>query len=118
MIKKLEKSSGNVFGYKVMGFIDRQDYDVLEKDADSVLEKHENMKLLLQFDKFMFEFMSAWGKDMGFGMKYGEKIEKLAIVGEKKWQKLLAKFSAPIFGKESKFFHTDDIDLAWDWLEK
>lgn len=118
MFIKLEESSDNVMGFRVTGFIKRKDYRAIDSEMDRLLEEYENIKLLLQFDNFLWEFMTAWGKDAGFGMKYGAKIDKLAIVGERKWQEAMAKLSAPIFGKESKFFHAENIDSAWEWLKK
>jgi hypothetical protein len=54
---------------------------------------------------------------MKFGRDYHKKIEKMAIVGDKKWQEWLTKVAEPFYAVEAKFFSPDDIDDAWAWVK-
>ena len=51
---------------------------------------------------------------MDFGQQLQGKIDKMAIVGDKKWEHHLTKLAEPLDVKESKFFASDDD--AWSWL--
>jgi hypothetical protein len=41
---------------------------------------------LLDMEQFEGEKASAWGSDLYFGRTYRKQIEKMAIVGDKKWE--------------------------------
>ena len=118
MFTKMDKSSGNVLGVKVSGVIKRKDYEVIDSEADAILEEYDSMSVLMYFDKFIWEVVTAWGKDAGFGLKYGDKIYKFAIVGDKKWQEKLVKWATPFYGDKAKFFSKEEVDQAWDWIKK
>ena len=118
MFTKLEKSSGDVIGFQVSGVIKRKDYKVLDSEVEALLNEYDKMNCLLYFKDFIWEVVTAWGKDTGFGLKYGSRINKLAIVGEKKWQEKIAKWATPFYGDNARYFHTEDIDTAWDWLRE
>jgi hypothetical protein len=55
---------------------------------------------------------------MKFGHDYHEKITKMAIVGDKKWEKWLTKLVDPFYASQAKYFHTTEMDAAWDWLRE
>jgi len=58
--------------------------------------------------------VDAWGADLHFGHEFHHKIEKMAIVGDHKWEKHMATMSSPLYAKESQFFA--DLAEAWDWI--
>ena len=43
-------------------------------------------------------------------------IERLAIVGESKWEKGMAVFCKPFIRAELKYFDHADLDAARDWV--
>jgi SpoIIAA-like len=56
------------------------------------------------------------GADLAFGRAYREKIEKLAIVGDKRWQHVLASLAHPFYARGARFFHPTERAAAWGWL--
>ena len=118
MFTKLDKSSGNILGFKVSGVIKREDYKSLNEEMENVLAEFDSVSILLEFDHFMWELMSAWGKDAKFGMKYAKNIYKMAIVGDRKWQKAMTGLVKPFYAENAEYFHTDEINNAWNWLRE
>jgi hypothetical protein len=118
MIQKLDQSSGNVIGYKISGTVSKSDYQELVPEVESLVQQEGNIRLLLDLTEFKGEKVSAWGADFKFGRDYRKKIDKLAIVGDKKWEKWMAKLSEPFFAHESEFFHSDNNEDAWTWLQQ
>lgn len=115
MIEKLDRSSGSVLGFRVSGDVTKDDYGVLTPAVESAVADGGSVSLLLDLTEFHWEKVSAWGSDMRFGHEYHEKIDKMAIVGNKKWEELLAKICSPFYAKEARYFENDDD--AWVWLE-
>ena len=119
MIEKLAESSGNVVGYKAIGTITASDYQKLEPEFKALVEKEGNMRLLIDLSEFKWEKMEAWLQDLKFGSEFHHDIQKLAVVGDKTWEKWMTQLACkPFYARDAKFFHTADIDKAWAWLRE
>lgn len=116
MIEKLDGSADNVLGFKVSGKIKKDDYDELVPTVKAAVDSAGSVNLLLDMTEFKWEAISAWGADVRFGHDYRKKIGKMAIVGDKRWEKWLAKAAAPFYANEAKYFTSADIDAAWTWV--
>ena len=117
MITKLEQSTGNTIGYKISGTVTKEDYTVMVPEVEALIDQEGDINMLLDLSEFHWEKISAWGADMKFGSTYRKKIDKMAIVGDKKWQQWLTHLVDPFYAREAEFFHTDDVDAAWAWLK-
>ena len=116
MIEKLNQSSEDVLGFKASGDITKADYETMVPAVEAVLQEYETVRVLLDLTDFKWEKAEAWGTDWKFGREYHKKIGKMAIIGDKTWEKWLAKLAAPFYAVEAKFYHADEIDSAWAWL--
>ena len=115
MITAMARSSGNVLGFSISGDVTRADYGTLVPAVAAAVKEHGSVRLLLDLTGFHWEKVSAWGADLHFGKEFHDKIDKMAIVGDKKWEKHLTALCAPFYSREAEFFETDDD--AWAWLE-
>ena len=118
MIEKMRKSQGNVLGFKLSGDITKADYDVLVPAVQAAIDQEGRVYLLLDMQDFKWEKVSAWGADLNFGHTYHKKIEKMAIVGDKTWEKWITKLAEQFYAKEARFCAPDEIDATWEWLNK
>ena len=118
MIEKLGESSGNVIGFKPIGDITKADYDVLVPEVESLVQQEGDIRVLMDMTGFKWEKVEAWGADWKLGRDFHQKISKMAIVGDKTWEKWLAKVAAPFYAVEAKFFHPEETDKAWAWLRE
>jgi hypothetical protein len=116
MFKKIPESAGNVLGFQVTGEVTKEDYKDLTTQVQAIVDEHGSINLLLDLERFKAETPAAWREDLKFGRTYHKKIAKLAIVGDKSWQHLLATLADPFYARESRFFHTADHAEAWAWL--
>ena len=112
MIEPMDRSAGKILGYVVSGDVTKGDYQTLVPAVEAAVEEHATVSLLFDLTGFRWEKVSAWGADLGFGEKFHDSIGKMAIVGDKKWERHLAQ---PYYAKESRFFETTAD--AWTWLE-
>jgi len=114
MIETTEKSSGDTLGYKASGDITKADYQTLEPAVEAAIQKYGSVKLLFDLTDFKWEKVSAWGDDLNFGKQYKDSVEKMALVGDAKWEKHMTRVAGPLYAKEAKYF--ENVDDAWDWL--
>jgi hypothetical protein len=118
MIEKLSESSGNVVGYKAKGVITSTDYLKLEPEVRDLIEQVGNIRMLIDLTDFQWESLAAWLPDLEFGYEFRKKIDKMAIVGDKTWEKWMSHLARPFYARNVKFYHSDDIGKAWAWLRE
>jgi hypothetical protein len=56
--------------------------------------------------------------DLKLGVKHHGDVERLAMIGEKKWQQWMAQFSKPFTAAEVRYFDKTDAPAAHAWLEE
>ena len=117
MFEKMSESEGNVVGFRAVGHLHKEDYQDLTDQVHALVNREGAIGLLFDCEKFESEGPGVWATDFKFGQTFRNKIKKLAIVGDKGWQHLLANLADPFYGQESKFFHTADRAAAWEWLK-
>ncbi len=118
MFEKMAESSGNVVGYKVIGDITASDYKTLEPQVKALVEKEGNIRVLFDMTGFKWEKVEAWLPDLKFGHEFHHQIDKMAIVGDKTWEKWMTGLAKHTYARNAKFFHSTDISKAWAWLRE
>jgi hypothetical protein len=117
MLEKLDKSSGPVVGYKVAGKVTATDYQQLAPEIQNLVDQYDDdVCVLLDMQEFAGEEVNAWLPDLRFGHRFHDKIAKMAIVGDKRWEKWLTALADPFYAKDAEFFYPEETDEAWAWL--
>jgi SpoIIAA-like len=118
MFQQLEESSGRIVGYRVSGKLTDEDYEILVPQLEKVIERWVTIRLLLEFDDFHgWDIEAAWD-DFKFGMKHNNDIERLALVGDRKWEEWMAKLAKPFMNAEVRYYDRSELDSAWYWLRE
>jgi hypothetical protein len=102
---------------KAVGKLTHADYDVITPMIDSALAsvKEANMNVLADLTELEgWELRAAWD-DFKVGLKHNNEFNKVAIYGNKEWQKLAAKVGTWFISGEIKYF--DNLSDATDWLK-
>ena len=118
MFEKMANSSGNVVGYKAVGTITKEDYKKLEPEIKALVEKQGSIKMLIDMSEFKWEKVEAWISDLKFGSEFHKKIDKLAIVGDKSWEKWFTHLAKPFYARDAKYFKSSEVDKAWAWMRE
>ena len=98
--------------------VTRSDYDQLQPVIQKLVQAQGDIRLLLDMTEFQSENIDALRKDLTLGQDLSGKVERMAIVGGKKWEKWTAKLMDSFFAKDAEFFQSADIDSAWTWLRQ
>jgi hypothetical protein len=118
MIEKIERGSGKVIGFKLSGKLHDEDYKHFVPLVDKAIAEEGKVRLLAQFHDFHGWDMHALWDDTKFSTTHCTKIEKIALVGEKKWEEWMAKVCKPFTMAKIEYFNASDIEDAWKWLEE
>jgi len=62
--------------------------------------------------------VKAWFSDAKFGKEFHKDLEKMAVVGDKRWNKWITSISKYTFSGQAMFFNEIDLETAWMWLRE
>lgn len=113
-----EKASGKALEVRVTGKLDKQDYDQFGPQVERLIQEHGKVRVLLYLKEFKGWTASALWEDVKFDWKHFNDIERLAIVGESKWQEGMAAFCKPFTTAKIKYFNHDQLPEARQWVEE
>ena len=100
---------------KAVGKLTHADYQVITPLIDAALEgvKQPRVKALIDaLEMDGWELRAAWD-DFKMGLKHGSEFVKIAIVGHKRWQELIAKIGAWFISGEVQYFESVEDAVAW-----
>lgn len=117
MIEQLSQSSGAVLGFKMSGKLHDEDYKKFVPLVDAAIAAHGKVRLLAWFHDFHGWDLHALWDDTKFSTTHCAKVERIALVGDKKWEEWMAKICKPFTMAKIEYFDAAKVDDAWKWLE-
>ena len=100
---------------KAIGKLTHEDYGTITPMIDAALEgvSESKMRVLLDASELQgWQARAAWD-DFKLGLKHGREFEKIAILGNKHWQELMAKVGSWFISGEAKYFEDPEEAIAW-----
>ena len=117
MIKEIKSLHTNTLVYELEEFISQYEINIIDKGIAAKLKGFDKVNLML-YVNVKGENTASFIKEFQLGIKYWNKIGKIAYIGDKKnWKTLIAIDNFFTKFKE-KYFELDDIAKAWDWINK
>jgi nucleotide-binding universal stress UspA family protein len=118
MIEQLASVSPKVLGFKMSGKLHDEDYQKFVPVIEAAVAAHGNIRLLAQFENFHGWDLPALWDDIKFSTKHCTDIERIALVGEKTWEKWMAAVCKPFTMAKIQYFDSAKLAAAWTWLTK
>ena len=113
---ELSHEDGNLITVRVWKKLTGADYDALIPAWENVIEEYGSMRMLLIMDDFQgWEAGAAWD-DFQFGVRHAKQVERVAMVGEKKWQRWLAKIGSWFLPGRVRYFKQMALAEAERWV--
>lgn len=116
MVEQLPASSGKWIGFKLSGKLHDEDYKLFVPAIDAAAGEGK-VRLLTVFENFQGWDMRALWDDIKFATTHCTKFDRIALVGDKTWEKWMAKVCAPFTMAKVQYFDIADIDKARAWLD-
>lgn len=118
MIESLASTDSRTLAFKVSGKLHDDDYKTFVPLVDEAIANEGRVRILAQFHDFAGWDAHALWDDIKFATTHCTKIEKVALVGEKRWEEWMTKVCKPFTEASLKFFDVSEIDAAWSWLSE
>ena len=118
MIEKLAETSGRIIGFVLSGRLHHQDYKIFVPQVEEAIKRAGKVRLLACFRDFHGWDLHAGWDDMRFAVRHYDDLERIALVGDRKWEEWMAKICQPFTGAQVQYFDSADIKAAWEWLRE
>ena len=116
MIASLPQSTGKVLGFQLTGKLHDSDYQHFMPIVEAAIEAHGKVRILAQFEDFRGWDLHALWDDTKFAAKHCADIERMALVGDRKWEEWMAKICRPFTEATLRYFEISEAEKAWLWL--
>jgi hypothetical protein len=113
-----EKNEGKILEVRVSGRLLHEDYKQFVPEFERLAKQNGRIRVLFVMIDFHGWDGSALWDDLKFELKHFSDIERLAMVGEKKWEKGMSVFCKPFTTAKIRYFDRAAIDDAEAWLEQ
>jgi hypothetical protein len=111
-----ETNGAKLLEIQLTGKLAKEDYEQFVPAVERLLKEHGKIRLLVEMHDFHGWTAGALWQDIKFDAKHFSHIERLAIVGERKWQHGMAVFCKPFTAANIRYFDRPAIDQAREWL--
>lgn len=108
----------NILGFELSGKLTDEDYQIFVPEIERNLKKHDKLRLLVVFKDFKGWDLHALWDDVKFDIQHFNDFEKIAMVGEKNWQKWMSIICKPFTMARVKYFEKREFAEAVEWIEK
>jgi len=111
-----EENGGKVLILHTGGKLVEADYEHFVNEFERLIRQHGKLRVLFDMDDFHgWDAGAAW-EDIKFDIKHFTDIERLAMVGDKKWQHGMAIFFKPFTKATIRYFDHAEAAEARKWL--
>ena len=111
-----EENDGKFLVVHVTGKLVRADYVGFVPEFERLLRLHGKPRVLFDMTGLHGWDAGAMWEDIKFDIKHFADIERLAVVGDKKWQHGMAALFKPFTKATLQYFDLADADAARQWL--
>jgi stage II sporulation SpoAA-like protein len=111
-------NGGKILDVHVSGKLAKADYVRLVPEFEQLVREQGTVRILFDMAGFHGWDAGALWEDVKFDIKHFADIERLAMVGEKKWQEGMATFCRPFTKATVRYFDHADAAAARKWLSE
>lgn len=115
-IKLNEMNGGKVLEVQVSGKLAHEDYQQFVPKFEQMVQQNGKIRVLFEMTDFHGWEAAALWDDIKFDLKHFSDIERLAMVGDKKWEKGMAVFCRPFTTAKVRYFDRAAMEEARQWL--
>ena len=113
-----ETAVGNLVEVEATGKLTKEAYEQFVPITEARIKEHGKIRILFIMHDFHGWTAGAAWEDTKFDLHHFKDIERLALVGETKWEKGMATFCRPFTSAKIKYFDHADLEQAREWIQE
>jgi hypothetical protein len=111
-----EHNGNNVLEVRVTGTLTKDDYEHFLPEIERLIREHGKLRILFDMHDFHGWSAGALWDDIKFDLKHFRDIDRLALIGERKWEAAMASFCRPFTSATIRYFDRAQSEDARKWL--
>ena len=115
-IQLTEETSGKTLTVRVSGKLASADYEHFVQEFERLVAQNGKLRVLFEMIAFHGWEAGALWADTKFALKHFSDIDRLAMVGDKKWEHGMATFCKPFTKATVRYFDHTKAAEARSWL--
>ena len=116
MYEVMAESTKEVLAIRVSGRLDKADYDHLHPWLHERLAENPSPAILVVMDDFHgWDSAGALIEDAKLDIAHQNDLRRIAMVGERAWQKWMTLITIPFVKAEIRYFDLAELDVARTW---
>ncbi|HEY7170949.1 MAG TPA: STAS/SEC14 domain-containing protein [Vicinamibacterales bacterium] len=116
MIEPIPALPAHTVGFKLSGKLHDEDYRKFVPLVDAELAREGKVNVLAQFHDFHGWDLHALWDDIKLSTTHCNRINRIALVGDKSWEKWMAVVCKPFTLAKVRYFDVAELDAAKAWL--
>jgi hypothetical protein len=115
MIRKLADVPAGVLAYEASGRLTREDVLVVQQDLQRD-DDAAGRRLLIDITQMDGAGVDAVWQDVKGALTYVRHVDRMAVIGDQRWQHWITRASDVVPGIDARFFKPDQRIEARSWL--
>jgi stage II sporulation SpoAA-like protein len=113
-----EENGGKTLVIHISGKVIKADYKPFVPEFERLLQQHGKLRVMFDMTDFHGWDAGALWEDIKFDIKHFADIQRLAVVGDKRWHQGMAMFCKPFTKATTRYFNHADAAEALKWLDE
>lgn len=113
-----EESGGKILILSLSGKLAKDDYALFAPEVERAVQDHGKVRMLVRMIDFHGWTLGAVWEDVKFDLHHFAHIERLALVGDKRWEAGMAVFCKPFTTAKVRYFDVTTADEADAWIHE
>ncbi len=113
-----EEAGGKILILNLSGKLTREDYANFIPEVERAVKAHGKVRMLVRMHGFHGWTMGAAWEDVKFDLHHFADIERLALIGENRWEAGMAVFCKPFTTAKVRYFDESKADVATAWIHE
>ncbi|MCG6877790.1 MAG: STAS/SEC14 domain-containing protein [Deltaproteobacteria bacterium] len=114
---KLEENGIKIVTLIFREKLTKEDYELFVPQLEGLMDQEETIRILVEFQDFQGWTLGALWEDTKFGARHFHDIDRLAVVGDRQWEKFLTGFIKPFTTATVRYFDSLEKEAAKEWLK-
>jgi universal stress protein A len=118
MFQAIPVNENRIVAFKAIGKLNDADFDRFIPTLEKLIADNGPISLLIELEDFRgWEPSAAW-TDFKFTTEHDDDFNRIAIIGEKRWEHWMTALGNAFTVTEIRYFKREELLLAWDWLRE
>lgn len=118
LVPNADAEAPAVVAIQAIGTLDKSDYEVFSTQLDELIRQHGKIRLFIELVDFKGWTPGAAWADVKLGFRHFGDIERIAVVGENRFQQGMTALAKPFTAAKVRYFDVEDRADADAWIQQ